>query len=239
MIILNKKRILFICFILIFSITSISLNQIFFYPEYLQTSSTPISNHTIVLDAGHGFPDGGAIGVDGSVEANINLEIVLKLQKLLETSGSTIVLTRSDENGIYNCDKKTIKSKKISDMENRANIGNNSEAELFISIHMNKTDEEKYNGPQTFYKNNNSESKILAHSIQSNFNSFIKNDNPREIKSISNIYLSKNVNIPLVIIECGFLSNSTENKLLQNSSYQDKIAFCIYCGILDYFNSTN
>lgn len=170
----------------------------------------------------------GASGADGSLESDINLDIVLKLQNLLEAANCTVLLTRSDENGIYDADSVTIRNKKISDMKNRVEIANNSNAELFVSIHMNKLSQIQYSGWQSFYKNNDEESKKVAESIQTSLNYFIKKENTREIKSISNIYLTKHVEIPLVLIECGFLSNTEENKLLQTDSYQDEIAWSIY-----------
>lgn len=231
MIILNKKRILFILSTIIISIFSCSLSS-----NLIPVSSTPVSNHTIILDAGHGFPDGGATGNDGSIESELNLNIVLKLQNLLESSNCTVILTRSDENGIYETDSQTIRQKKISDMKNRVQIANKSNAEIFVSIHMNYLTQNNYSGFQTFYKNDDEKSKILAKNIQSHTNSSITQKKSREIKSISDIYLTKNVNIPLVIIECGFLSNEEENKKLQTEAYQDTIAWCIYIGIMNYFN---
>lgn len=122
-------------------------------------------------------------------------------------------------------------------MKNRVKIANNSNAEMFISIHMNKLNQAQYSGWQSFYKNEDEESKKIAEKIQSNLNNFIKKDKTRETKSISGIYLTKNVDIPLVIIECGFLSNIDENKLLQTDIYQNELAFSIYMGIMDYLNS--
>ncbi len=234
MVVFNKKRLVFINFIIVFSIFYYSLfsnNSSYFEP----VSSTPVSNHTIILDAGHGNPDGGAVGDDGSIESDINLDIVLKLQNLFESSNCNVILTRSDENGIYESSADTIREKKISDMKNRVDIANNSDAELFLSIHMNKLDQSQYNGWQTFFKNKDNASKIIAENIQTSLNHFLKKDNNRTIKSISSIYLTKNVTIPLVIVECGFLSNPDENKLLQTNSYQDELAWSIYIGIMDYF----
>lgn len=178
---------------------------------------------------------GGAIGVDGSIESEINLKLVLKLQNLLEASNCTVILTRSDENGIYEATSDTIRSQKVSDMKNRVHIANNSNAELFLSIHMNKLEQSQYSGWQTFYKNSDEQSKKLASNIQTSLNYFIKKENTRSIKSISGIYLTKNVEIPLVLVECGFLSNSEENSLLQTDSYQDELAWSIYIGVMDYF----
>ena len=100
---------------------------------------------------------------------------------------------------------------------------------------MNKLDDSSVSGFQTFYKNQDEISKNLANNIQNNLNIFIKNENSKKTKSISDIYLTENVKIPLVLIECGFLSNSEENQLLQSDSYQDKISWSIYTGIMDYF----
>ena len=140
MFVFNKKRLVFINLIIVISIFYYAL----FSSNNSKTqlvSSTPVGNHTIILDAGHGNPDGGAVGEDGSIESDINLEIVLKLQNLLEASGCNVILTRSDENGIYETTAETIREKKVSDMKNRVNIANNSNSELFLSIHMNKLEQ--------------------------------------------------------------------------------------------------
>ena len=233
MFVFSKKRIIFINLSIVVSILIYSLSSSSFSRTQL-ASSTPVSNHTIILDAGHGSPDGGANGADGSIESNLNLDIVLKLQNLLESSNCTVVLTRSDENGIYEVDSNTIREKKISDMKNRVNIANNSNAEMFVSVHMNKLEQTQYSGWQTFYKNQDEDSKKIAERIQLSLNSFLKKENTRTIKSISGIYLTKNVQIPLVLVECGFLSNTEENKLLQTDSYQNELAWSIYIGIMDY-----
>lgn len=239
MILLNKKRILFISSIIICSIFSCSVvNQEFSKSE--SVSSTPVTNHVVILDAGHGNPDGGATNSSGKIiESDLNLQIVLKLQNLLESSNCTVILTRSDENGIYETDSNSIREKKISDMKNRVKIANNSEAEIFVSIHMNKLNQTQYSGWQTFYKPDDEYSKSLAHNIQTNLNFFIKTDNNRQIKSISKIYLSKNVEIPLAIVECGFLSNYEESQLLNTDNYQNNLAWSIYTGIMDYFKENN
>lgn len=239
MFLLNKKRILFIisCIVCsIFSCSIIQLNQ----KQTELVSSTPLTNHTIILDAGHGNPDGGATNLNGEIiESELNLSIVLKLQNLLETSNCRVILTRSDENGIYEADAKSIRQKKISDMKNRVNIANTSNAEAFVSIHMNKLSQTQYSGWQCFYKDKDENSKVLANSIQNNLNIFIDTNNTRKIKSISGIHLTKHIKIPLVIVECGFLSNLEEANLLSSPSYQDKLAWSIYTGLMDYFDKKN
>ena len=117
MFLFNRKRIIFICSIIVCSVFFTSLLKQ--YSSFLPTSSVPVSNHVIILDAGHGNPDGGAVSNDGNtIESDLNLEIVLKLQNLLESSNCTVILTRSDENGIYESNANTIRQKKISDMKN-------------------------------------------------------------------------------------------------------------------------
>ena len=171
----------------------------------------------------------------GVSEADINLKIVLKIQNLLEQAGSNVILTRSDENAIYDLDKKTLRQKKVSDIKNRVKIGNNSKADIFISIHLNKIPQEQYWGWQTFYKKQDDKSRKLAQSLQNGLNETIQKENKRDIMSIDNVYIIKHVEIPIAIVECGFLSNEQEQQLLQQDEYQDKIAWGIYIGIMDYF----
>lgn len=232
MIILNKKKTIFILSCILISIIFFNSSS---PPLFLEVSSTPVSNHVVILDAGHGLPDGGAVAEDGTYESKINLTIVEKLQKLLESSGCTVILTRSDENGIYELDANTIREKKVSDMKNRVDIGNNSNAEIFVSIHLNKIPSPKYSGWQTFYKNDNQNSIKLATKIQDNLNHTIQKENKRVPEKMPDIYLSKNLELPFTIVECGFLSNSSECSLLKTEEYQEKLAWGIYTGIMDFF----
>ena len=184
-----------------------------------------------------GSPDEGAESANGVTEAKLNLAITLKLQKILESSGATVILTRSDDNSIYEIDSNTIREKKVSDVRNRVKIGNNSSADIFISIHLNKLAESKYSGWQTFYKKADENSKNLANSIQNSLNTTMSKENNRTPHTISNVYIMKHVEIPITIVECGFLSNPEEEKLLQTDDYQNKLAWGIYNGIMDYFNN--
>jgi len=190
---------------------------------------------TIVLDAGHGIPDEGAESSNGTTEAESNLKIALKVQNLLEQSGCTVILTRSDENAIYDIDSKTLKQKKISDIHNRVKIGNESSADAFVSIHLNKIPQSQYYGWQTFYREGSEDGKKLAVSIQNSLNNAIEKENTRVSKTIDNIYIIKHVEIPITIVECGFLSNPEEEKLLLNDDYQNRLAWGIYSGIINYF----
>ena len=233
----NKKRIVFILVwtflpigIFMLQTANNNLNQ-----KTVATMSVPVTNRTIIVDAGHGGEDGGAVSSNGVSEAQINLSIALKLQNLLEQSGATVVLTRSDENAIYDIDKTTLREKKNSDLKNRVKIGNTSSADIFVSIHLNKIEQSQYYGWQTFFKDGSEQGKKLATCIQENLNEAIQKENKRAPLKISDIYIIKNVEIPTTIVECGFLSNPEEEKQLQTDEYQNKLAWGIYNGIMDYF----
>ena len=171
----------------------------------------------------------------GTTEAETNLKIALKLQNLLEQSGATVILTRSDENAIYDLDKNTLREKKVSDIHNRVKIGNESSADIFVSIHLNKIPQQQYYGWQCFYKKNDEQSIKLAKSLQENLNDAIQKENKRVAMQLDSVYIMKHVEIPISIVECGFLSNPEEEKQLLTDAYQDKLAWGIYNGIMDYF----
>ncbi len=240
MIILDKKKIVKILsvvmiFIFAYIITGYNVNNTKNQSKTIETVALPINNKVIVLDAGHGVPDEGAQSSNGTTEAESNLKIALKVQNLLEQSGATVILTRSDENAIYDLDSKTLKQKKISDIHNRVKIGNESSADIFVSIHLNKIPQQQYWGWQTFYKQESPEGQKLATSIQNSLNKSIQKENKRVPMKIENVYIIKHVEIPTTIVECGFLSNPEEEQLLLNNEYQDKLAWGIYTGIMDYF----
>lgn len=231
---LSKKRIVLLASLLI-AVVSIGIFQMNLKEESIETVALPVSNKVIVLDAGHGNPDGGAVSTNGISEAEINLKIALKLQNLLEQSGATVILTRSDENGIYDADKTKLKNQKVSDIKNRVKIGNSSSADIFVSIHLNKIPQSQYSGWQTFFKSGSEQGEKLGTSIQENLNKTIEKENNRVPMKLDNVYIVKNVEIPLTIVECGFLSNEEEERKLQEDDYQDKLAWGIYNGIINYF----
>ena len=179
----------------------------------------------------------GAESSNGITEAQINLKITLKLQELLEQSGCIVILTRSDENAIYDLDSKTLKQKKISDIHNRVKIGNESSADIFVSIHLNKINQQQYYGWQTFYNTKNEKSKDLAEQIQGKLNETIQKENNRIAMKLNTVYIMKHVEIPISIVECGFLSNPQEEKELQQDEYQNQLAWGIYNGIISYFQN--
>ena len=184
---------------------------------------------------GHGTPDEGAESSNGTTEAEINLKIVLKVQNLLEQSGCNVILTRSDENAIYDLDSKTLREKKISDIKNRVKIGNESSADIFVSVHLNKIPQQQYYGWQCFFKVNDESSIELANKLQESLNKSIQKENTRVAMKLDTVYIMKHVEIPISIVECGFLSNQEEEKQLLDDSYQNRLAWGIYNGIIEYF----
>lgn len=200
----------------------------------------PITNKTIIVDAGHGGIDPGSMTDDQSVkEKDVNLKITKKVKELLEASGAMVILTRNDDTSLYTEQVgKTIRQKYNENLKNRKKIIQESYADMFISIHLNKFQESKYYGAQTFYPAGKEDDKQLATYIQGELKRVVDKTNNRKIKSTNDIYLIKDNEIPSTLIECGFLSNDKEAKLLNDEEYQDQIAWAIYVGIQKYFSET-
>ena len=198
----------------------------------------PVTNKVIILDAGHGGIDPGKLSNDKLIqEKDVNLSITLKLRELLESSGAVVVLTREDDSSLYVEDgTKTIRQKYNENLKNRKKIIQESKANMFVSIHSNAFTESKYYGAQTFYPKGKEDSYQLSKTIQNELKRVVDNTNNREIKATDDIYVLKDNEIPSVLIECGFLSNDKEAKLLNDEAYQEKIAWAIYVGIQKYFS---
>lgn len=188
--------------------------------------STSTTNRTVIIDAGHGGEDPGAIGSSGAYEKDINLNIALKLQQFIEQSGGVVLMSRVDD--------AKMEGSKSNDMKLRKKLREDNDGDIFISIHLNSYPSESCKGAQTFYASDE-RSKVLAEKIQKNMVDILDESNTRIAKKLTDVYLLKNVNIPSVIVECGFLSNSAEEKLLLDEEYQSKIAMAIYLGINEYF----
>lgn len=196
---------------------------------------TPVSqSHVIVLDSGHGGIDGGAQAGD-ILEKEINLAIALKLRDMLTSMGYEVIMTRETDISLHDADKTTVKSQKTSDLKNRLKIIEENPDCLFISIHQNKFNDTSCKGAQMFYGKNNPNSQLLAQSIQDNIVNMLQPENTRAIKKgESNLFLLYKAQVPAVLIECGFLSNPQESKLLSDDEYQSKLAFAILTAIMQY-----
>ena len=192
---------------------------------------------TIVIDAGHGGEDGGAVSESGVLEKDINISIANDTSALFYLLGFDVTQTRKTDISLDNGED-TIRKRKVSDMKKRLEIFNSSKENTIISIHQNKFSESKYHGTQIFYSPNNPKSKQLADSIKYSVKGLLQPNNERECKKAdSGIYLLKNTNNPAVIVECGFISNGEECKNLLDSQYQKQMAFSITAGFLSYYNT--
>lgn len=178
----------------------------------------------IVIDAGHGLPDGGATSCTGRLEHIYNLEIAVRLQDLLRFLGFKAVLTRASEDSVYT-EGKTVAAKKMSDLKERIRIAGETENSVLLSIHQNHFPDSQYHGAVVLYANTEG-SKTLAQNMQSALNDALDPGSPRRCKRADGIYLMEHISCPGILIECGFLSNWEEEGKLRNPEYQKKLC-CI------------
>lgn len=226
----NRKRLLFAIFVVLILL----INNFVFFVQVEPTFA--VQGKKIVIDAGHGGIDGGSVGDSIKIkESDVNLAISKKLKHKLESCGYQVVMTRNDENGLYGDSSKGFKRR---DMNKRCEIINNSNADFAISIHLNKCEVEYRFGAIVFYKRNEQRSQELAENIQEEINSlYVK---PRDkVLPRSDFYLFKHSQIPIVLVECGFLSNNKEEYNLSTELYQDKLAESILRGINKYYSEKN
>ena len=196
-------------------------------------------NYLVVIDPGHGWPDGGEVGESGVLESDINLSVSKTVEKELEKAGVGVVMTREDENAIYPDENATVREKKRADMRERVKIINESGADMAVSIHMNFFGIEKYSGPQLFCPDNSDASLVAATQIKNAIIADIGEHCTREIKEVTGgIFVLENAKVPMVLAECGFLSNKEEEKLLTNPAYQEKMGKAIAKGIILYLTES-
>ena len=187
----------------------------------------PVNSKVIILDAGHGGWDPGKTGTQGDNEKNINLQIAQKLNQYLEQGGAVVYMTRNSDEALG--------EKKGEDMKERKRIANESEGDIFISIHQNAFPKGSAKGAQVFYHKQSQEGKKLAEEIQKSLKKYVDDENIREVKENTNYYILKKTELPSALVECGFLSNLEEEKKLNTEEYQQKVAWAIYVGIMNYF----
>jgi len=194
--------------------------------QTVETFAMPVNRRVIVIDAGHGGFDPGVIGVSGLEEKTINLAIAEKLQILLEAGGAHVIMTRIDDSAIART--------KRADMDSRRKIANESDADIFISIHANSYPCASVRGAQAFYYTGSEQGKLLAELIQDQFRQLLDR-NKRNATGNENYYVLKRITIPSVLVETGYLTNPNESKLLTGEEYQYKVAWAIYMGVLNFF----
>lgn len=200
------------------------------YTMVQQPEVTPV----VVIDVGHGGNDPGKVGVNQILEKDVNLQVALKLEKFLQQSDLTVILTRHEDVGLYDEDAS---NKKVQDMRRRIELIEESNADLVVSIHQNSYQDGSVRGPQCFYYQGSQEGESIALILQEQLNVGLEIERPRVAKANDSYYLLKKSTVPTVIAECGFLSNQEEAMLLDTEAYQEKVAWNLYLGILKYLNT--
>jgi len=207
--------------------------QIGLSDQHIQTLSWVISSKKIVIDPGHGGIFPGKVNNDLK-EKDINLAVSKKLAQIFDESGAMIIMTRNTDTDLVDPNLNgTFLARQRSDLERRVKLAQDYKADLFISIHCNSTPSQRWAGAQTFYDPGNKESELLGKAIQGEIIRQLRNTK-RQALVRRDTFLFDNLEIPTVIVECGFLSNPEEAKLLSQEEYQYRLAFAIYSGVVKY-----
>lgn len=234
---MKLKKIIYItiCFALVLSFIFIIVTAYSRLSVLTSESAVDDNIHTIIIDAGHGGEDGGAVNENNVVEKDLNLQISTKLSDMLTLFGYNTQQIRTEDKSVCTAGD-TVRQRKVSDMKNRLAVFNSSPDNIVISIHQNKFTESKYSGTQVFYSPNNPQSAELAESIRNSVKTMLQPENERECKKADkSIYLLKNTTVPAVITECGFISNNEECAKLQDNLYQQKMAYAIAIGLMNVY----
>lgn len=187
----------------------------------------------IVIDPGHGGRDPGKVGINKALEKDINLKIAHKLKSILELNDIRVIMTREEDIGLYS---ETDSNKKMADLNKRIDIIHSSQADFAVSIHQNSFGEEYVKGAQIFYYDRSAEGKKLANILQEQLRKSLNEENHRKAKANDSYFMLKKTECPLVIVECGYMSNYEEAELLTKEEYQEKMAWAIHLGIMQYIN---
>lgn len=224
--IVRKTHIMLACATVFIFVLSLGLYN------YADNQPAPQTNPDfLVIDAGHGGMDGGAVGANGTVEKDVNLKVAKYLKEIAEKNGKKVIMTREEDTSLHTTDSAKIRDQKRSDLENRRQILQNNNTGIFVSIHMNQYDSKDVKGAQVFHANND-QSRNLANKIQTSLKKGLADGNKRVAKPApSTLYIFKGCESTAVVVECGFLSCPEEEKLLATEEYQRKLAQCIYDGI--------
>lgn len=206
--------------------------------QVISQAANKNSCKTVIIDPGHGGEDGGAVANNGIMEKDINLKISLYLKEIFEQNGFYVIMTRETDTDLSDKNLSTVSSRKKSDILKRTEICNKTDACFVLSIHQNHFSENKYAGAQMFFGKNENSIK-LAQSIQTEIINKLQLNNNREVKPGNDIYLLENVTKPIIIAECGFISNETDLKNLTNNEYIKQLALVIYMGCAKYLSEAS
>lgn len=235
MIWLSKRRLKIIGFSVGLLVLFLILQHDFMENDSWKTWNLPLSGKIILLDPGHGGPDGGA-GTGKTLEKDIALDITLKVRDLLQQQGALVVMTRDTDKDLADDDTRGYSRRKVEDLKKRLKMINDSDNDLFISIHLNAIPSSRWSGAQTFYAPHHKENAKAAKFIQEELRNNLGNTN-RKAKPINRVYILENAKKPGALVEVGFLSNPAERANLKKESYQQKVAESIYRGIMRYFTN--
>lgn len=195
--------------------------------KYVNSDKVEKKEYTVVLDAGHGSSDSGKVGINGVLEKDINLSISKKTKKYLEKKGVRVIMTRDKDESLAEGENG---NRKVQDMKARVKRINDTKPDLAVSIHQNSYHEESIHGAQVFYyehsESGEKDARILQEALLA-----VDPDNTRQAKANTTYYLLKRTEVPILIVECGFLSNQEEAEKLASEDYQKEIAKAIANGI--------
>jgi N-acetylmuramoyl-L-alanine amidase len=215
----------------------LALSAVFLFHRHLPfqaVMNSSVSSSQVVIDVGHGGDDPGKIGINQAQEKDINLKIGQSLYRMLSTSGYTVTMTRTQDQSLASSGSS---NQKRDDLNQRKEIMNQAAPMAIVSIHQNSYTSESEHGTQVFYPAGQEEGKLLASCIQEQCRRILDPDNKRQIKENSEYYLFRDNPYPIVIVECGFLSNYQEANLLITDAYQEKVAWSIYLGVVQYLKT--
>lgn len=236
-----KQRTVFVAFLLIFTVITSGLfsavARLYRRNEMTESANADPLRKIIIIDPGHGGADSGAVGVDGVLEKDLNLQMAFEVGKLLENEGFLVVYTRNEDKLLLGQGEDIKGIRKISDLKNRKNIAESYPDSIFVSLHMNSFGESKYSGLQVYYSEQSEGSATLANSVQNKVRELVQPQNTRKVKKGESIYLLENIKGDAILIECGFLTNEEECKKLSEKEYQNQLSFAIVCGIIEYVES--
>ncbi|WP_413304612.1 N-acetylmuramoyl-L-alanine amidase CwlD [Bacillus sp. 1P10SD] len=232
---MSKRRIKIISFIAGLLVLFLILQHDFMEDDSWNTWNLPLSGKIILLDAGHGGPDGGA-GTGKTLEKDIALDITIKVRDYLQQQGALVIMTRETDTDLADDDTRGYSRRKVEDLKKRLKMINNTDNDLFVSIHLNAIPSSRWSGAQTFYAPHHQENARAAKFIQEELRKNLENTN-RKAKPLNQVYILKNAKKPGALVEVGFLSNPGEKAMLKKDSYQEKVAISIYKGIMRYFTN--
>ncbi|MDQ1143229.1 N-acetylmuramoyl-L-alanine amidase [Bacillus sp. SORGH_AS 510] len=231
----SKRRVKIISFIAGLVVLFLILQHDFIENDSWNTWNLPLSGKIILLDAGHGGPDGGA-GTGKTLEKDIALDITLKVRDYLQQQGALVIMTRETDTDLADPDTRGYSRRKVEDLKKRLKMINGTDNDLFISIHLNAIPSSRWSGAQTFFAPHHQENARAAKFIQEELRKNLENTT-RKAKPLNQVFILKHAKKPGALVEVGFLSNPGEKAMLKKDTYQEKVAISIYKGIMRYFTN--